>query len=68
MIIQYNNLVLFQTLNRVPACQRPLAAAEVSPVGVGAGVLAGAVPVVQQALVLVRAERTLGAIQWTFTI
>ena len=38
---------------------QPLAAAEVAPVGVGARVLAGAVPVVQQALVLVRAERTL---------
>ena len=39
---------------------QPLAAAEVAPVRVGARVLAGAVTVVQQALVLVRAERTLG--------
>ena len=37
-----------------------LTGALVSPVSVGAGVLAGAVPVVQQALVLVRAERPLG--------
>ena len=36
-----------------------LAATEISPVGVGAGVLAGPMPVVQQALVLVRAERAL---------